>query len=432
MKKTKRLLVIALLVITSVLIAPVAVAEEPERDGALGLVRSKGDFPRLDVSRLTVREESLPSKVDLSTGMPPAGRQGSQASCVGWALGYYYKTYQEQRERGWDVTSAEHQFSPAWIYNQRNTSQCERDTGMSFYDGLQILRQEGAATLASFPYDSRDTCTQPPSSLHSEARAYRIDSFRNVFAGSGVVNLSVLKTLLANGQPIAIGVPVYTSFYRVTSSDPLVEQHQPGEAFCGGHAMLIVGYDETMGGFKTANSWGQAWGRDGYCYLSYDFVKHDAWEAWVMEDYVAPAATFHGAVTVDEEAVQGVEVKAMIDGTPYATTTTEIRNGAARYSVRISMDDPNTSAREGGSEGDVVSFKVGTTLAEETAVWDRGESMRVDLAVRTQEESGQEKGRVRFRISPPTEASTDSQEEDGAEQKEAKPLPRYKREGGPR
>jgi hypothetical protein len=135
---------------------------------------------------------------------------------------------------------------------------------------------------------------------------------------------------------------------------------------------------------------------------------------------------------VDDEAVEGVEIKAMIDGTPYATTTTEIRNGAARYSIRIAMDDPNTPAREGGSEGDVVSFKVGTTLAEETAVWDRGESIRLDLAVRTPEESGQEKGRVRFRISPSTETSTDSQEEDGAEQKEAKPLPRHKREGSPR
>ncbi len=382
MRDSIKRLLLAVLLATVAALSPVVVAEEPAVAGELGLVRSEGDFPRLETSRLMGGEESLPPRVDLGEGMPPVGSQGGQGSCVGWTLGYYYKTFQEHSERGWDISSAEYQFSPSWIYNQRTTDECEDDAGMSYYDGLRILEEQGAATLASFPYDPNDTCTQPPSSLYSEAWPYRIESFRNVFAGPGSADMDVLKTLLADGQPIAVGIPVYDSFFEVTHNDPLVPQHRSDETLYGGHAMLVVGYDDDMGGFKTMNSWGDGWGRDGYCYLSYDFMKHDVWEGWIMEDYVASGPSFHGTVTVNGEAVEE-KVAALIEGVSYATATTEMRDGVAQYSVRIPVDDPDTPEKEGGSEGDVVSFKVGATPAEETATWERDASIPLDLSAST-------------------------------------------------
>lgn len=389
----KKLLLIVFLVAISILDAPAVVSEEPAIESDLGLVRSKGDFPRLDLKRLVVAK-SLPSRVDLGEGLPPAGRQRGQASCVGWTLGYYYKTFQEYEERGWDISSVEHQFSPAWIYNQRTTDQCEQDRGMSYYDGLRILEEKGAATLASFPYDPEDTCTQPSSDLYDKARAYRINSFKNVFAGPGSADMDVLKTLLADGQPIAVGIPVYDSFFGVTRNDPIVPQHRADETLYGGHAMLVVGYDDDVGGFKTMNSWGGNWGKDGYCYLSYDFMKHDAWEGWIMEDHVASGALFHGTVTVDGQAAEGTEVAALINGVSYAATTTESRDGAAYYSMHIPMDDPDTSEKEGGSEGDVVSFEVGATPAKEKATWEQDTSIPLDLSASTGAPEDQEKERV--------------------------------------
>ena len=55
-----------------------------------------------------------PASVDNSAHMPPVRAQGSQASCVGWAFGYYYKTYQEWQEHGWDTIAEHRQFSPAF------------------------------------------------------------------------------------------------------------------------------------------------------------------------------------------------------------------------------------------------------------------------------------------------------------------------------
>lgn len=292
MKRWKARGALALLLLLALLSAPArTIGEEPKPGYGLGLLPSAGDFPTFNADRLQGSLATLPSVVDLSSNLPPVGNQGYQASCVGWTVAYYYKTFQERVERGWDVSLAQHQFSPAWVYNQRSTSNCAQDQGMSFYNGFAIVKEKGAATLASFPYNQNDSCTQPSQAVKNEALQYRAKSFSNVFLGAGSANLNTLKALLATGQPFAIAVPVYSSFYRVTYSNPVVPRHAAGETFYGGHAMLVVGYDDTVGGFKAVNSWGRAWGLNGFCYLSYDFVRYDAWEAWVMEDEIADTQT---------------------------------------------------------------------------------------------------------------------------------------------
>ena len=49
----------------------------------------------------------------------------------------------------------------------------------------------------------------------------------------------------------------------------------------GGHAMVVVGYDEE--GFIIRNSFGEKWGKKGYCWYPYaDWGAH--WEIWTTID----------------------------------------------------------------------------------------------------------------------------------------------------
>ena len=49
------------------------------------------------------------------------------------------------------------------------------------------------------------------------------------------------------------------------------------------HSVLLVGYDDTKSQFKFMNSWGAAWGDDGFGYLPYDSFEV-AWdEGWFMD-----------------------------------------------------------------------------------------------------------------------------------------------------
>lgn len=54
----------------------------------------------------------------------------------------------------------------------------------------------------------------------------------------------------------------------------------------GWHAMLCVGYSDKDRMFIVRNSWGAAWGDQGYCYIPYDYVMHsdhNGHDSWIIK-----------------------------------------------------------------------------------------------------------------------------------------------------
>ena len=49
----------------------------------------------------------------------------------------------------------------------------------------------------------------------------------------------------------------------------------PTDTLLGGHAVCIVGYDDSRSIFIGRNSWGKSWGDRGYFYIPYDY--YDIW-----------------------------------------------------------------------------------------------------------------------------------------------------------
>ena len=279
---TLRFVLILLLgaVLTLALPGFVGIAEEPEAVYALGLLPSpEGDYPQL---ALAENVGPLPVSVDLSSGMPSIGNQGRQASCVGWAIAYYYRSYQEGMENHRTPAQTDETFSPAFIYNQRANN--NRDAGMSMVNGLRIAVSQGAATLVTMPYNATDFTSQPSAQARAEALLYRSLSYFSIFTGRGTANLQALKQHLAAGDPLLLAVPIYSEFFRVVPGYATIGVPEAGSTFYGGHAITVVGYDEAARTFKFVNSWGRGWGDHGYAYLSYDFVQQYAWEAWVLVD----------------------------------------------------------------------------------------------------------------------------------------------------
>ena len=380
-----RLTVALMSIVTLIGIGAPGVRAEPATPTyAGGLIPSEGDFPRLPASS-ELFAQSLPSQVDLSAALPPVGSQGSQNSCVGWALGYYYRTFLQARDSGWSPTTAPQQFSPSWIYNQRPVDDCSDDYGMSYYSGFRILQDLGAATLADMPYQSADSCTLPSAAVAQAAATYRVLDFANVFSGTGQADLNVLKSLLARGEPFALAVPIYSSFYSVTPANPIVPLHRSNEACYGGHALFVVGYDDAIGGFLAVNSWGSNWGRDGYAYLSYDFVRYDCFEAWVMTASEAAPATFTGNIIDSGSTVTALPentVTAWIDNVQVASGPVTPAGSGYRYAIEVPSDDPLTLEREGGVSGDVVRFRIGGYAAASTlSVWQPAQTVERDLTL---------------------------------------------------
>ena len=300
------------------------------RDHGLGCIPSRPGRHALASPPLQMAQ--LPPSVDLSEDLPPAGDQGMQNSCVGWAIAYGYKTFQEGRERVWDLGDPAHQFSPSYVYNQRITSDCHRDNGMSIPDGMNTLVQQGCAPLSVFPYSGGNPCVLPDESQRAAASQYKADSFGALFVGQGTASISELKAHLVAGDAFVLAFPAYADFFESTCEDLLIGEPEAGEMYSGGHAVLVVGYDDFIGGFRILNSYGRDWMCDGFAYLSYSFVQHYAWEAWTMEDVEGPAMPTPTASPVSPHTQ-----------TPIATSSATATATPSRTSTPVMASTPTSS-----------------------------------------------------------------------------------------
>ncbi|MGR5989509.1 C1 family peptidase [Bacillus paranthracis] len=76
-----------------------------------------------------------------------------------------------------------------------------------------------------------------------------------------------IKQALANQDPVLVGIYVYPNFDATPTSGivpPVTEKKSRG-----GHALVVVGYDETNERFIIRNSWGTKFGDQGYIYMDY-------------------------------------------------------------------------------------------------------------------------------------------------------------------
>ena len=270
-----------------------------------------------DLKSKNVDANNLPPVVDLSDGLPPVKSQGNQGSCVGWAVGYYYKTFQEGKEHNWDLTKQAHQFSPSFIYNQLNEG---IDFGTNIADASELLANKGCATLAAFPYDEKDYLTQPNSEQLDLAQSFKIQSFKNFFQGAGNCTdetIDIMKQWLANGDAIVFSLKSFNSF-KFAPNDPeyVAPPPDPSEQPCPSHAILAVGYNDNVyyidnngtkhyGAFKFVNSKGTDYGYGGFVYVSYDYIKTAANEAWCMSDAPDPTDFTVGLTPVRQQVMVG-------------------------------------------------------------------------------------------------------------------------------
>ena len=91
-------------------------------------------------------------------------------------------------------------------------------------------------------------------------------------------------------------------------------------------------------------------------------------------------AAFYGTVTLDGASVpDGTSVTALINGTVYSKTKAKRNDQDMVYVISIPGDDPATPAKEGGVEGDIVTFEVGGYNATQQAQWHSGTQTQTNL-----------------------------------------------------
>lgn len=148
-------------------------------------------------------------------------------------------------------------------------------------DGFKSLLDTGVCKEATWVYNTSKQNQRPPSNAYSEAKGNHITSWGVVSSSGGLVNN--IKQVLVTNRVVTVGILVYQSFesYAATSTGMIPVPNTGTEALLGGHAIAIVGYDDSKSAFLAVNSWGTAWGTTqpsgptnyrGFCYLPYAYI----------------------------------------------------------------------------------------------------------------------------------------------------------------
>ncbi len=289
------------------------------KPNSLGLTRAneerrKRGLPGLNITprphgKETVSDQELndfsggatPSGTDFFAGVLPAAVDNSKLyafppirsqtvnNCVGWAMGYYQQSHNLALTLGYanNTTDQTTKCSPKFLYNMINGGV---DNGAYFSDAFTMLQKHGCISNANFP-ESSDYKSWNTNPDHWQAgisgRTNVVQYIYNVDTQTG---LDQMKQLLTNGYVLTYGTYINSWVWSTIKSGGGAGQNVMTymNGTNGGHAMTIVGYDDTAwvdinnngivntgekGALKIANSWGTGWKNAGYAWIAYDALK---------------------------------------------------------------------------------------------------------------------------------------------------------------
>lgn len=207
----------------------------------------------------------LPSVVSLAQKMPLVYDQGQTGSCTGNAIAGLIH-YQLLKEGGANVLVPSRLFI---YFNERlMEGTTGEDSGAEIRDGIKSLANYGFCFEDVWAFVPWMLTHRPSAKAYMTANRHKVDRYLRVEQ-----TLQGLKQRLADGHPVVCGITLFESFQSPEMAKTGVGcMPRPGEQVDGGHAVLIVGYNDHDQTFEFRNSWGAGWGSKGYFTLPYAYV----------------------------------------------------------------------------------------------------------------------------------------------------------------
>lgn len=208
---------------------------------------------------------ALSLRVDLRGQCPPIYDQGALGSCTANGIG---GAMQFERAK----QKLEPDFIPSRLfiyYNERVIEHTVKsDSGAMIRDGIKSVAKDGVCPEDEWPYTIEKFAAKPPRRCYKSALRYRVTQYQRI-----IQNLNQMKGCLASGYPFVFGFTVYESFEsQQVAQSGTVPMPGSAEQLMGGHCVIAVGYDESQQRFIVRNSWGEAWGMEGYCTMPYAYL----------------------------------------------------------------------------------------------------------------------------------------------------------------
>lgn len=199
----------------------------------------------------------LPKIVDYRKDLPSAWDQMVDGPCSAYSAAaikqyHEFKNYKLKKE-----------LSKRFVYILRKNFPAK---GMFARDTMDILLNYGIPLEKTFKYRFKKK-EDIPQEVYTEASNHKILAYAKIDSLDG------LKVALYQNGPCYIAFPVY--------SNEMDFWKQKNNTLLGGHACVVVGYNEE--GFIIRNSWSYTWGDKGHTIYPYkDWGIH--YEVWTLID----------------------------------------------------------------------------------------------------------------------------------------------------
>jgi len=254
-------------------------------------------------SKLFGGNVTLPPRVVIES-FPPIGQQGKggnltgyPGTCIAWSYGYGVGSYVAAQNPDFTLpanftfsnsTTGSNLASPMYLYEVAIQALGVNATGKFATNGtfipcttstdiyLPFMVGYGAATMSQLEYapsaaallsGANTVATIPPSASLQLGSYARVLAPQQSGLSTPPSTIDQLKQYLANGQPMAFATAVWNNFLALPTTNGV---YYGSGCSKGGHGMVIVGYDDTVGApgqqgaFLVQNSFGTAWPDPGY------------------------------------------------------------------------------------------------------------------------------------------------------------------------
>ncbi len=164
---------------------------------------------------------------------------------------------------------------PSLNLSEQYLVSCATDNGCSGYSiegTLSYVLSHGVVDEGCMSYEASDAVPCADHCGDAEYRMWFLDSW----AGTGGT-VEGMKAALMEG-PVVVGFIVYSDFFAYSGG---VYEHVWGGQE-GGHAVTVVGWDDTLSCWICKNSWGGSWGEQGYFRIRWGQCGLEPWSFWLV------------------------------------------------------------------------------------------------------------------------------------------------------
>jgi C1A family cysteine protease len=208
--------------------------------------------------------KALPPIIDLRAMMPPVFDQGDLGSCTANATAAQI----------WAVDKTD-PCEPSRLFIYYNTRILEGtttyDSGASIRNSIRSVVKYGFVPDIAWPYIPTRFKQKPPVTAYKAATKDKVTQYMRLSQSPAGI-----KGALFQGFTVNFGFTVYPSFESVeVTNGGMMPMPKIKEKVLGGHAVLIVGYNDEINRYIVRNSWGAHWGDAGYFYMPYEFVHNN-------------------------------------------------------------------------------------------------------------------------------------------------------------